>query len=230
MKKRKKKRALQGAGSLLLSILESPAVRLDISLVFGLLMNFFYILVNLFPAVRYRSAWSLAVTVYYAVLVLMRTFLLSSRRFADSVGSDAVRLYASCRLVGRLLLLLDTAIAAVMVYTAREGKIINYPTYIFVGFGIFTVYSVTVSLVGIFRSIKNPAPHTLAARNLTLAAALLSVFNLEYTLLVSLGVDTWVVALINAVGGGLSILLISVMAIRLITLSTRKMREPDIRT
>lgn len=211
-----------------LSILKSPAVRLDISLAIGLLMNVFYIAVNLLPAVRYRSAWSLAVTLYYAVLVLMRVSLLGAHRLAHSVGDDAVRLSASCRLVGRLLLLLDAALAAVMVYTVSDGRIINYPTYIFIGFGIFTAYSVTASLVGIFRSIKNRAPHALAVRNLTLAAALLSVFNLEYTLLISLGVDMRLVTLVNLLLGSLSVALISVMAIRLILVSTRVIR--DLRT
>ena len=226
MKQRTGKREKRGSiSSLFLSIIESPAVRLDISLIFGLFMNLFYISVNLFPAIRYGSAWSLAVTVYYAVLVLMRLFLLSARRLAGSVGEDAARLCASCRLVGRLLLLFDTAIAAVMVYTVADGKIIDYPWYIFIGFGIFTVYSVSGSLVGILRSLKNNAPHTLAARNLTLAAALLSVFNLEYTLLVSLGVERNTVMLVNFLCGALSVILIGFLAVRLIAVSTEKMHH-----
>lgn len=226
MRKRKRRRAGGGGVcSLFLSILESPAVRLDISLIFGLFMNLFYISVNLFPAVAYRNAWSLAVTLYYAVLVIMRLSLISANRFKGSVGKDAARLYSSCRLVGRFLLLLDAAIGAVMIYTVADGKIIDYPLYIFIAFGIFTLYSVTGSLVGIFRSLKNSTVHSLAARNLTFAAALLSVFNLEYTLLVTLGVSRRIIVFVNVIGGALCVAFISFMAVRLILISTRKIKE-----
>ena len=222
MKKTKNGRSRGGISSLILSILESPSVRLDISLLFGLLMNIFYISVNLISAIKYKSSWSLAVTLYYTVLILMRLFLLSAHRFKDSVGSDAERLLASCRLVGRLLLVLDAMIGAVMVYTVANGRVIDYPVYIFVGFGAFTVYSVTGSLVGIFRSLKSRAPHALAARNLTLAAALLSVFNLEYTLLVSLGVSRQIIVAVNTVVGAFCVLFISFMAVRLISVSENR--------
>lgn len=226
MKKTKSKRlGIGGISSLFLSILESPAVRLDISLIFGLVMNIFYISVNLFPAIRYRSAWSLAVTLYYTVLVLMRLFLLSSHRFTGSVGKDAARLYSSCRLVGRLLLLLDVVIGAVMIYTVADGKIIDYPLYIFIGFGIFTVYSVAGSLVGIFRSLKRSTLHSLAVRNLNFAAALLSVFNLEYTLLVTLGVSREIILFVNTAVGALCAFFIGFMGVRLIMISTRKIKE-----
>lgn len=225
MKKRNRGKGGFGVFPLFLSIISNPAVRLDIALLSGLLMNIFYIAVNLLPAVRYKSAWSFAVTVYYSVLVLMRLSLLASHRLIGSVGDDAARLYTACRRVGKFLLLLDTAIAIIMIYTVIEGRVIDYPTYILVGFGVFTVYSLASSVIGIFRSLRQKTPHVLAARNLTLAAALLSVFNLQYTLLVTIGVKRELLILINAVGGALIILLITGMAIRLITVSSRRIRE-----
>ena len=225
MKKRKSRKNGSFFIKFFLSILESPSVRLDISLVFGLLMNIFYIVINLLPALIYRNGWSFAVTIYYAVLVFMRLSLLSAHRLTGSVGADAARLYASCRLVGRFLLLLDGAIGVVMIYTVVYGKTLEYPAYIFVAFGIFTVYSVSGSLVGIFRSLKKETLHALAARNLTFAAALLSVFNLEYTLLVTLGVSRRIILFVNTVGGGLCVAFISLMGIRLIAVSTRKIKE-----
>lgn len=208
MKKRKVK-------SVLAALIKSPVLRLNISLLSGLLMNSLYIAANLLPAVRYGSAWSLAVTLYYAVLAVLRVFLLLARRD---------RVYPLCLLVGRLLLFLDGAIGAVMVYTVLYGKIINYPSYIFIAFGIFTAYSVTGSALGVVRSLRRKSPYTLAARNLTLAAALLSLFNLGYTLLVTLGAGHRTVLLLNILGGGFFVLLIGVLAVRLISVVTVKMR------
>lgn len=179
-------------------------------------MNSFYIAANLFPAVSYGSAWSLAVTLYYTVLAVLRAFLLLARRD---------RVYPLCLLVGRLLLFLDGAIGAVMVYTVHYGKIIDYPSYIFIAFGIFTAYSVTGSALGAIRSIKSKSPYTLAARNLSLAASLLSLFNLVYTLLVTHGAGHRTVILLNILGGGSFVLIIAHLAVRLISVTTVKMRE-----
>ena len=196
--------------------MRSPRLRLNISLLSGLLMNSLYIAANLFPAVSYGSAWSLAVTLYYAVLAVLRLFLLSARR---------ERLYPSCLLVARLLLFLDGAIGAVMVYTVLYGKTIDYPVYIFIAFGIFTAYSVTGSALGAIRSLKSKSPYTLAVRNLSLAAALLSLFNLGYTLLISLGAEDRTVILLNILGGGSFLLIIAHLAVRLISVTTAKMRD-----
>lgn len=179
-------------------------------------MNLIYIAENMASAIIYRSSWSATVAVYYALFIVTRIYILSGREFEAGVKDESSRVYKICFRVGLFLLLLDLSCAGMMFYTVRFGRVIYYSGYMLLGFLIYTVYSLTNSLVGLVKSEKNKSPLTYAARNMTLAASLMSVYNLQYSVLITLGAGSYFIEVANYIGGVLIFLTIILLAMRLI--------------
>ena len=170
-----------------LLLYRKPELRLDLSLLFGGIMNAVYIAENFISAFLYKSAWSLTVTVYYLVFLLLRTYLLSSRRRVGWEESAAVK--KICLRVGTLLIFLGICAISVMLYTVSVGSFAEYSGIVLFGFLVYSVYSLLSSVLGMRKFSKQRKPLSYAARNITLSSALLAVFNLEYSLLSTLNVS-----------------------------------------
>ena len=103
-----------------------------------------------------------------------------------------------------------------MIYTIRSGRVVSYSGVVLLGFVIYTVYSLASSLVGMKRHLNDNQPLHFAARNMTLAAALMSVFNLQYSVLVTLGASYYIIDRIIAISGFSIFFVIILLAIRLV--------------
>lgn len=199
--------------SKLLSLfLTSAAFRLSLSLFFGMIINFMYIAGNLAAALLYRNIWSATLTVYHGLLLTIRFYLISSKR--KSIGEQDKR--TVCLRVGVFLLFLDIAAGGMMLYTIQSGSPAKYSGIVLLGFLIYTVYSLSASISGMKRHSNDNQPLYFAARNMTLAAALMSVFNLQYSLLVSLGASSYIIDRILIICGFGVFFVIILLAVRLV--------------
>ena len=199
--------------SKVLSLLFTSATfRLSLSLFLGMIINFFYIAGNLSAAFLYRNTWSATLTVYHSLFLLIRFYLISAKR---RCRTDA-EIKRVCLRTGVFLLFLDLAATVMMAYTIRLGRVTSYSGAVLLGFLVYTVYSLTVSIVGMRRHSNDNQPLHFAARNMTLAAALMSVFNLQYSLLVTLGASSYIIDRIIATCGFGVFFVIILLAIRLV--------------
>lgn len=213
MEKVKKFRRIRALVSI---ILASPAIRLDLSLLFGLLMNLVYIIENLATAIFQRSVWAATVTVYHSLFIALRAYILRSRRL-DEVGKmGSAKIHRICLRVGVILLLLDFSASALMLYTMRLGRHTEYSGVVLFGFVLYTAYSLCSSINGLIKWSNDNKPLHFAARNITLAAALMSLFNLHYSLLSSFGLDSDFIGRIGAAGGFLVFFTMILLALYLI--------------
>ncbi len=202
--------------SLIAILISSPALRLDISLHFGLIMNIVYIVENFASAILYRSVWAATVTVYHSLFVAIRAYLIRSRRLSEMGEVSPREIQRICFRVGVILLLLDFSALLLMLYTVSQDRHAEYSGIVLIGFLIYTVYSLISSVYGMLKWSNDNKPLHFAARNMTLAAALMSVFNLQYSLLVSLGASYDFIGRANAVGGFLVFSVIILLSLHLI--------------
>lgn len=196
----------------ILSILKSPIARLSFSLFFGMIVNFIYIAGNLFAALNHKSLWSATLTVYHSLFLTLRFYLLSSSRRCK----DDRQISQVCLRAGILLLFLDLVASIMMIYTIRRGSAVSYSGGVLLGFVIYTAYALSSSILGMKRHANDNQPLQFAARNMTLAAALMSVFNLQYSLLVSVGASSYIIDRIIALSGFSIFFVIILLAIRLV--------------
>ena len=193
-------------------ILTNRALRINLSLFFGMIINSLYIAGNLASALLYRNIWSATLTVYHSLFLTIRFYLLSARRICQrELQANRV-----CLRVGIILLFLDLAATAMMVYTVQSGSLAEYSGIVLLGFLAYTVYSLTSSILGMRRFANDNEPLHFAAKNMTLTAALMSVFNLQYSVLVSFGTASEVIGRIIALVGFCVFFVIITLAVRLI--------------
>ncbi len=190
----------------------SATFRLSLSLFFGMIINFFYIASNLSSAFLYKNIWSATLTVYHSLFLLIRFYLISAKRRCKTEEE----MKNVCLRTGVFLLFLDLAATVMMAYTIRSGRVTRYSGVVLLCFVIYTVYSLTVSIVGMKRHSDDNQPLHFAARNMTLAAALMSVFNLQYSILVSIGASSSVINRIISLGGFSVFFVIVLLAVRLV--------------
>lgn len=190
----------------------SRAARLNFTLLCGALMNFAYIAGNIASALIYHSAWAATVSAYHLMLIIIRLYLLSARRLSSGgAGADQILLR-----VGVLLLFLDLACALIMVYTIGRGSFVSYSGFILFAFLIYAVYSLTSSVLAIKRYANDNRHLHFAARSISLSTSLMSVFNLQYSVLSFLGADSRLMGRTILVGGFAVFSVILFLSLRLI--------------
>lgn len=207
--------------SLIAILIASPAMRLDISLHFGLIMNIVYIAENFASAMMYRSVWAATVTAYHSLFVIIRAYLIRSRRLSEMGEVSEGETRHICLRVGIILLLLDFSALSLMLYTVRQNMHTEYSGVVLIGFLIYTVYSLVSSVHGMFRWFNDNKPLHFATRNITFAAALMSLFNLQYSLLSSLGIDADSISRATLAGGFAIFVTIILMSVHLIMKNVR---------
>ena len=59
-----------------------------------------------------------------------------------------------CLRTGIFLLFLDLAATVMMIYTIRLGSPIKYSGVVLLGFAVYTVYSLSASIIGVKKTLK----------------------------------------------------------------------------
>ncbi len=202
-------------GKIFSLIFTNDAFRLSLSLFGGMILNFLYIAGNLASAFLYRNVWSATLTVYHSIFLLLRFYLISAKRRCKT----DMEIRRVCLRTGIFLLFLDLAATVMMIYTIRQGSPVKYSGLVLFGFVIYTVYSLSASIRGVKKHSNDNQTLHFAARSMTLAAALLSVFNLQYSVLITLGASFYVIDRIVAISGFAVFFIIILLAVRLVVKS-----------
>lgn len=193
-------------------LIVNRAARLNFTLLCGVLINSVYVLSNIFSAAAYGSIWSATVSIYHLVLIITRIYLLSARRLASG-GDGADRMLLR---VGVLLMFIDLVSASMMFYTVSRGSFVRYSGFVLFAFLFYAVYSLIISL-NAFRKYKNDNNHLhFAAKNISFSTSLMSVFNLQYSILSLLGADSSLTGRAILVGGVAIFSVILFLSLRLI--------------
>ena len=177
-----------------------------------MIVNFLYIASNLSSAFLSRNIWSAALTVYHSLFLVTRFYLISAKHSCKTHR----HISRVCFRTGIFLLFLDSSAGAIMIYTIRSGRVVRYSGMVLLGFVIYTVYSLSSSIIGMKKHLNDNQPLHFAARNMTLAAALMSLFNLQYSVLVTLGASSYFIDRIIALSGFSIFFVIILLAVRLV--------------
>ena len=200
-------------------LISSPGVRLYFSIFIGLIVNVIYIGSNIHTALMHRSFWSSAITVYYLLFIILRLYLLWAN------NKDAQAEMRCCLTVGVFLLLLTVSAGVIIAYSVIVENSVKYSGYILLAFFIYAIYSLSTSIIGMKKWLNDNQPLHFAARSVTFAAALMSAFNLQYSLLTSIGLSALTVKCANVLGGFAVFFVIAILGITLIFKSVRELKN-----
>lgn len=98
--------------------------RTELSLYGGLFINFLYIAIKFFSGIYYRSVWFISLAAYYILLAIMRFILLHKNTNSVMTMETELKRY---RLCGIMLLIMNQALAGIVIFMAHQNKGFDYP-------------------------------------------------------------------------------------------------------
>lgn len=159
--------------------------RTELSLYSGMFINFAYIGIKLFSGIYYRSVWFISLSVYYALLAIMRFILLRKGSFETTMETELKRY----RLCGATLLLMSQALAGIVIFMVRQNKGFHYPGILIYAMAAYSFYSVINAIISLVKFRKHGSPVLSAAKAINLVAAMVSILSLETAMLAQFGGD-----------------------------------------
>ena len=191
----------------------------------GLLVNLLYIAVKLTAGIYYRSWWFITLAAYYALLAVTR-FLLLWRWGGIGLEMELRR----CRLCGAALLLMNVALAGMVVLMVRQNQGYDYPGMLIYAMAAYSFYAAATAVVNVIKFRRHGSPVLSAAKAINLAAALVSILALETAMIAQFGGQDDALfrrAMTAATGGGICVIILS-MAVFMIVRSTKRLRQAEI--
>ena len=185
-------------------------------------INFLYIVMKLVSGIYYRSAWFIALAVYYILLALIRLMLLHRVNTRDE--RMELRRY---RLCGIMLLLMNQALVGIIVFMVHQNRGFNYPGVLIYAMALYSFYAVIMATINVTRSRRQESPVFSAAKAIDFVAALVSLLSLTTAMLARFGGDgdPMFRRVITALEGGVICVIMILMAIYMIVRTSRKLNR-----
>ena len=183
--------------------LKNAAVRLNVAVLFGLILNACYIIYNFVCGIIYGDAWFITVGAYYFLILSVR-FLLLRDKESDEASETA----------GFLMLVLGVPITGMIIYNVITNSSREHGAAAIPIFFVYTVYSVLRAAFGIIKSKRKRNLTHRAVHSLRLSAALMSLFNFQTSLLATLKLADTLELSLNFVMGAVVSLSVFAMARR----------------
>ena len=174
--------------------LNDSKVRFNVGVLFGLVLNCFYIVFNLIYGIKYENAWFVTVSVYYTLIVILRYFAIDSGDGGSRTENEA--------LSGILMLILSAPMTGMIFYTVITNSSHTTPKSTLPVFAVYAFYSILRAVFGLFSSKNREKKYRRNAHAIRLSLALLSLFNLQTSLFSFLGVRGAFVLTVNFITGG----------------------------
>lgn len=199
--------------------------RTGVSLGGGLFINLLYIVMKLVSGIYYRSTWFIALAAYYALLAVLRLLLVRRMTIQDEAAE-----LRRCRMCGFMLLIMNQALAAVVVFIVHQNKGFRYPGLLIYGMAIYAFYAIISATVNIVRSRRHQSPILSTARAISLVAAMVSILSLTTAMLAQFGGnnDPLFRKAMTAAVGGVACTIVIVMAVFIIVRANRKLKRLEI--
>lgn len=202
--------------------------RTKISLHLSLAVNLLYAAVNAGSFFLYRSWWFACLAVYYGILSVMRFFLVRYVR-VKAIGADRPGELKSAIASSAVLLLLNFFLTGAVLMMVYQGKGYDYGGIMIYVMAMYTFYVTTHAIADLVKYKKLNSPVMSAAKAISLAAALVSMLNLETAMFAQFGADMAPEnqrLMIILTGAGVSIAVVA-MAVTMITRYTKELRQSN---
>jgi hypothetical protein len=205
--------------------LNSTVFRSEVSLHQGLAVNLLYVALKLVTGILYRSVWLIALAVYYLLLAVMRAVLVGYVH-REKIGENIPRELRRYRVCGYILLFMNQALAAIVVYIVHQNQGFSYPGLLIYGMALYAFYAIITAIINVVKFRKLGSPVLSAAKCINLTAALVSMLSLETAMLSEFGGDDstfrfWM----TAISGGVVCTFVLGMAIYMIVRATKYLKK-----
>lgn len=204
--------------------LREDRFRAEAALYLGFLINLFYAGVKMFSGILYQSVWFITLAVYYILLAVMRFSLL---HYVRKQGRDIVSEWKRYRLCGTILLLMNFALAGIVILVIHQNSGFAYPGVLIYIMAMYAFYATITAVWNVAKFRKYGSPVLSAAKVINLTAAMVSMLSLETAMLTQFGAadDANFRQIMTAsTGAGVSLIVLG-MAVYMMIHATRKLKD-----
>ena len=206
---------------------DDARLRLSITLYGSLIWNALYGIFQLWLGFYHHTFWFYSLGAYYICLAVMRLFLVKHiRRYAPAEKMvDELKKYRAC---GVVFLFMNLALALIIFFMIYWNRTFEHHMITAIAMAAYTFTALTAAIVNVIKYRKYNSPVISASKAISFAAALVSMLTLESTMLTAFGEGTMTKLernlMLGATGGVISLLIVS-MAIYMITVGTKKLKQ-----
>lgn len=180
----------------------------------SLVINFVYAAANCAIGCFVHSWWFITVGAYYTILAVSRFCVLKIKRRANGKSED--ELFAK-RVTGILLVVLSFCLIGVNVLSAVEKRGTVYREIVMIAVATYTFTKITIAVIGVIKAKKESSPAVKTLRNISFSDAVVSVYTLQRSMLVSFpGMESGDILLFNILTGTAVWLTVLLLGINLI--------------
>lgn len=200
-------------------------LRVKLSLYTSLLLNTAYAVFQLALGLYHASVWFYSLALYYALLAVMRFFLLRDVR-SSIPGENLRQELLRYRFCGVVLLGMNLALAVIVFYIAWQNRGFQHHPITTITMAAYTFTSFTRAIINVVKYRKYQSPVLSASKAITLAAACVSMLTLETAMLAAFGGqdEGEFRQTMTALSGAAVCLFVLVMAVYMIVRSTREIK------
>lgn len=200
-------------------------LRVKISLYCSLCVNVLYALLQLLSGIHYHSGWFYALSGYYALLILMRFFLLRDTLKSD-LGKNRLSEWKRYRFCGFILLVAHSALTVIVAYIVWLNRGFAHNEILTIAMAAYTFFSMTTAIINVIKYRRYESPVMSAAKAISLAAALVSMLSLETAMLTAFGEgnDPMFRLIMTGTTGSAVCLLVLTLAIYMIIHATKEIK------
>ena len=206
---------------------DDARLRLSITLYGSLIWNALYGIFQLWLGFYHHTFWFYSLGAYYICLAVMRLFLVKHiRRYAPAEKMvDELKKYRAC---GVVFLFMNLALALIIFFMIYWNRTFEHHMITAIAMAAYTFTALTTAIVNVIKYRKYNSPVISASKAISFAAALVSMLTLESTMLTAFAEGTMTELernlMLGATGGVISLLIVS-MAIYMITVGTKKLKQ-----
>lgn len=181
---------------------------------FSLITNFAYSIYNGAIGIINHSWWFITLAAYYIILSVMRFATLLCTRNTDA---QAVSQRFIMRFTGILFIFLSVTLVGMAYLSILTERGIKYHEIIMITVALYSFTKITLAIINLVRSAKSELPIIKTLRNISFADALVSIFSLQRSMLVSFeGLNNYEIQLFNILTGSVVYILVFILGINLI--------------
>ena len=186
----------------------------------GLIFNIGYAIFNIFTGVFYRSVWFGAVAVYYIMVCFIKFFLIKK-----GFNKRGRKEYSDLFTCGIMLLILSVSITAIVYIMIWQGKAYKYGKFIIFVSAAYAVFRIFTAAFDTVRLKHLKSPTLYAAKALSLSVALMSLFSLQFSVLLFSGLDESARYILNVISGSVVGVLTTTIALLTIRRAYKELKK-----
>ena len=202
--------------------------RTKVSLNLSLGINLLYVAINVLSWYLYQSWWFVCLAIYYVILSVMRFLLVRYVRL-NEIGTNRYGELKRSLACSYIMLLLNFFLSGAVLMVVYQNRGYEYHGIMIYIMAMFTFYNATFAIIDLIKYRRFESPVMSTAKGISMAAALVSMLNLETAMFAEFGGEMSKQdqqLMIMLTGGGIAVTVIAMAAYTIVrcTKEIKKMR------